>query len=176
MWFIFYVAGLIAILVAIKVITHTNPMHALLYLIVFLLALSIIFFSIGSYFAGALEIIVYAGAIMVLFVFVVMMLNLSKFVIEQERNWIQLKTWIYPIILSTALLSIIIYAIVAIKSDRINGKIISAKVVGINLFSSYVIAVELTSLLLLAGLIVAFHLGREKRLNYPNSNRSKMDQ
>ncbi|MGP1931934.1 MAG: NADH-quinone oxidoreductase subunit J, partial [Arsenophonus sp. ET-DL12-MAG3] len=55
MWFIFYVAGLIAILVAIKVITHTNPMHALLYLIVFLLALSIIFFSIGSYFAGALE-------------------------------------------------------------------------------------------------------------------------
>lgn len=57
------------------VITHTNPVHALLYLIISLLAISGVFFSLGAYFAGALEIIVYAGAIMVLFVFVVMMLN-----------------------------------------------------------------------------------------------------
>lgn len=50
-------------------------MHALLYLIISLLAIAGVFFSLGAYFAGALEIIVYAGAIMVLFVFVVMMLN-----------------------------------------------------------------------------------------------------
>ncbi len=60
-------------------ITHTNPVHALLYLIISLLAISGVFFSLGAYFAGALEIIVYAGAIMVLFVFVVMMLNLGRF-------------------------------------------------------------------------------------------------
>ncbi|SQC85967.1 NADH-ubiquinone oxidoreductase subunit J [Klebsiella pneumoniae] len=46
------------------------------------------FFSLGAYFAGALEIIVYAGAIMVLFVFVVMMLNLGGTEIEQERKWL----------------------------------------------------------------------------------------
>ncbi|MFS1538989.1 MAG: NADH-quinone oxidoreductase subunit J [Candidatus Phlomobacter fragariae] len=166
MEFTFYIAGLVAILATLRVITHTNPVHALLYLIISLLALSIVFFSVGSYFAGALEIIVYAGAIMVLFVFVVMMLNLGKSVVDQERTWLQPKVWIGPAILSMVLLSVIIYAIVAIEHSQITGEMISAKVVGINLFSSYVIAVELVSLLLLAGLIVAFHIGREKRLNH----------
>nr|VXZ82165.1 NADH-quinone oxidoreductase subunit J [Klebsiella pneumoniae] len=71
----FYICGLIAILATLRVVTHTNPVHALLYLIISLLAIAGVFFSLGAYFAGALEIIVYAGAIMVLFVFVVMMLN-----------------------------------------------------------------------------------------------------
>ncbi len=66
-----------------RVVTHTNPVHALLYLIISLLAIAGVFFSLGAYFAGALEIIVYAGAIMVLFVFVVMMLNLGGSEIEQ---------------------------------------------------------------------------------------------
>ncbi len=75
MEFAFYICGLIAILATLRVITHTNPVHALLYLIISLLAISGVFFALGAHFAGALEIIVYAGAIMVLFVFVVMMLN-----------------------------------------------------------------------------------------------------
>lgn len=79
MEFAFYICGLIAILATLRVITHTNPVHALLYLIISLLAISGVFFSLGAYFAGALEIIVYAGAIMVLFVFVVMMLNFGRF-------------------------------------------------------------------------------------------------
>ena len=52
-------------------------MHALLYLVVSLLAVAVIFFLLGAPFAAALEVIIYAGAIMVLFVFVVMMLNVS---------------------------------------------------------------------------------------------------
>lgn len=79
MEFAFYICGLIAILATLRVITHTNPVHALLYLIISLLAISGVFFSLGAYFAGALEIIVYAGAIMVLFVFVVMMLSFGRF-------------------------------------------------------------------------------------------------
>ena len=82
MEFAFYICGLIAILATLRVITHTNPVHALLYLIISLLAIAGVFFSLGAYFAGALEIIVYAGAIMVLFVFVVMMLNLGGSEIE----------------------------------------------------------------------------------------------
>ena len=86
MEFAFYICGLIAILATLRVITHTNPVHALLYLIISLLAISGVFFSLGAYFAGALEIIVYAGAIMVLFVFVVMMLNLGGSEIELGVN------------------------------------------------------------------------------------------
>ena len=85
-------------------ITHTNPVHALLYLIISLLAISGVFFSLGAYFAGALEIIVYAGAIMVLFVFVVMMLNLGGSEIEQERQWLKPQVWIGPAILSAIML------------------------------------------------------------------------
>ena len=55
----------------------SNAVHALLYLVVSLLAVAVVFFTLGAPFVAALEVIIYAGAIMVLFVFVVMMLNLG---------------------------------------------------------------------------------------------------
>ncbi|KLU15639.1 MULTISPECIES: NADH-quinone oxidoreductase subunit J [Xenorhabdus] len=176
MEFTFYVAGLVAILATLRVITHTNPVHALLYLIISLLALSVVFFSMGAYFAGALEIIVYAGAIMVLFVFVVMMLNLGKSVVEQERRWLQPRAWIGPSILSVVLLIVLVYAISTLTSAEISGEVVSAKEVGISLFGPYVLAVELASLLLLAGLIVAYHIGRENRQGEVISTRTEDQQ
>ena len=163
MEFAFYICGLIAILATLRVITHTNPVHALLYLIISLLAISGVFFSLGAYFAGALEIIVYAGAIMVLFVFVVMMLNLGGSEIEQERQWLKPQVWIGPAILSAIILGV--------NDQGIDGTPISAKAVGITLFGPYVLAVELASMLLLAGLVVAFHVGREERAGEVLSNR-----
>ncbi|EPF9819409.1 NADH-quinone oxidoreductase subunit J [Providencia stuartii] len=166
MEFTFYIAGLVAVLATLRVITNTNPVHALLYLVVSLLALSMVFFSLGAYFAGALEIIVYAGAIMVLFVFVVMMLNLGRFVQEQEREWLAPKNWIGPALLSAVLLALLVYGITSLSyQDGITGTVISAKEVAISLFGPYVLAVELASLLLLAGLVVAFHVGRDRTEN-----------
>ena len=167
MEFAFYICGLIAILATLRVITHTNPVHALLYLIISLLAISGVFFALGAHFAGALEIIVYAGAIMVLFVFVVMMLNLGGSEIEQERQWLKPQVWIGPAILSAIMLVVIVYAILGI-----DGTPIGAKEVGITLFGPYVLAVELASMLLLAGLVVAFHVGREERAGELLSNRT----
>lgn len=129
MEFAFYICGLIAILATLRVITHTNPVHALLYLIISLLAISGVFFSLGAYFAGALEIIVYAGAIMVLFVFVVMMLNLGGSEIEQERQWLKPQVWIGPAILSAIMLVVIVYAILGVNDQGIDGTPISAKAV-----------------------------------------------
>ncbi|ELX8379663.1 NADH-quinone oxidoreductase subunit J [Providencia vermicola] len=166
MEFTFYIAGLVAVLATLRVITNTNPVHALLYLVVSLLALSMVFFSLGAYFAGALEIIVYAGAIMVLFVFVVMMLNLGRSVQEQEREWLTPKNWIGPAILSAVLLALLVYGIMSLSyQEGIAGTMISAKEVAISLFGPYVLAVELASLLLLAGLVVAFHVGRDRNEN-----------
>jgi len=159
----FYVAGLVAILATVRVITHTHPVRALLYLIVSLLAIACVFFTLGAYFAGALEIIVYAGAIMVLFVFVVMMLNLGASTARQERDWLTPSAWIGPAILSLLLLWTLIRGIHGAPDHGISGEMISAKNVGITLFGPYVLAVELASMLLLAGLVVAFHLGREDR-------------
>lgn len=171
MEFAFYLCALIAVLTTLRVITHTNPVHALLYLIVSLLAIAGVFFALGAYFAGALEIIVYAGAIMVLFVFVVMMLNLGKSAEEQEKQWLQPSLWIGPGIVSLLLLVVMIYAIMTANDQGIDGTVIEAKAVGISLFGPYVLAVELASMLLLAGLVVAFHIGREERRGEVLSNR-----
>lgn len=171
MEFVFYSCGLIAVLATLRVVTHTSPVHALLYLIISLLAVAGVFFSMGAYFAGALEIIVYAGAIMVLFVFVVMMLNLGSSVEEQERKWLQPSAWIGPGIISILLLAIIIHAILSVDDQGIQGTMIDAKAVGISLFGPYVLAVELASMILLAGLVVAFHIGREERKGEVLSNR-----
>ncbi|NJC99254.1 NADH-quinone oxidoreductase subunit J [Candidatus Erwinia dacicola] len=171
MEFAFYLCGLVAVLATLRVVTHTDPVHALLYLIISLLAIAGVFFSLGAYFAGALEIIVYAGAIMVLFVFVVMMLNLGGQEIEQERRWLQASMWIESAVLSFVLLVMLIYAIRSVNDQSIDGTMIDAKAVGISLFGPYVLAVELASMLLLAGLVVAFHIGREQRSGEVLSNR-----
>ncbi|PXW47470.1 NADH-quinone oxidoreductase subunit J [Dickeya zeae] len=163
MEFAFYATAIIAVLATLRVITHTNPVHALLYLIVSLLAVAGVFFSLGAYFAGALEIIVYAGAIMVLFVFVVMMLNLGNSVDEQEKLWLKPAVWIGPGALSLILLAVIVKGITSITDQNIVGNMVDAKAVGISLFGPYVLAVELASMLLLAGLVVAFHIGREDK-------------
>ncbi len=171
MEFAFYACAVIAVLTTLGVIVGTNPVHALLYLIVSLLAVAGVFFSLGAVFAGALEIIVYAGAIMVLFVFVVMMLNLGDSTQEQEREWLQPSVWLGPALMSMILLGVMVYAIHSV--DQTNDvEMIDAKEVGITLFGPYVLAVELASMLLLAGLVVAFHIGRESKQGEVFSQRS----
>ncbi|MEX6503720.1 NADH-quinone oxidoreductase subunit J [Pseudomonas zhanjiangensis] len=161
MEFAFYSAAAIAVLATLRVITDTNPVHALLYLIISLLAVAMCFFALGAPFAGALEIIVYAGAIMVLFVFVVMMLNLGPAAMEQERQWLTPGIWLGPSILAALLLAQLLYLLLGHDSGAgLGAQTVSAKAVGISLFGPYLMAVELASLLLLAALVAAFHLGR----------------
>jgi NADH-quinone oxidoreductase subunit J len=158
----FYFAAAIALIASVRVITNTNPVHALLYLVVSLLAVAMIFFAIGAPFAAALEIIVYAGAIMVLFVFVVMILNLGSVIDEQERKWMSPRAWIGPSFLSLALLVELVVTIQPNFETLISSTTtVGPKVVGIALFGPYVLAVELASMLLLAAMVAAWHLGRD---------------
>jgi len=75
---IFYIASALAVFATIKAVTGKVAIHSLLYLIASLLAIAVVLFVLGAPFIAALEVIIYAGAIMVLFVFVMMMLNLGK--------------------------------------------------------------------------------------------------
>ncbi len=163
MEFAFYVAAFAAVVATVLAVTNTNPVHALLYLIVSLLAVAMVFFAIGAPFAGILEVIVYAGAIMVLFVFVVMMLNLGRAAVEQERRWLTPKTWIGP----GAICAVLMIEMIRVLSPRqgvhgIGADVIDARAVGIALFGPYLLVVELASMLLLAALVAAFHLGRQE--------------
>lgn len=156
----FYIAAVVAVIATAMVITRLNAVHALLYLIVSLLALAVVFFLLGAPFAAALEVIIYAGAIMVLFVFVIMMLNLGKEATVQENRWLTPSMWIGPGILSLILLIELIYFLILQNSGLSNTKVIEPKEVGNILFGPYLLAVELAAMLLLAGLVGAYHLGR----------------
>ncbi|KFI23070.1 NADH-quinone oxidoreductase subunit J [Nitrosococcus oceani] len=158
----FYIAAIIAVVSTAMVITRLNAIHALLYLIVSLLAVALIFFLLGAPFAAALEVIIYAGAIMVLFVFVMMMLNLGEEAVAQENRWLTPSMWIGPGILSFVLLIELVYLLVAESSALSSTKMIPPQQVGITLFGPYLLAVELAAMLLLAGLVGAYHLGREE--------------
>ena len=153
---LFYLAGILAIVATLLAITQRHAVHALLYLIVSLLAVAVEFFVLGAPFVAALEIMIYAGAIMVLFVFVVMMLNLAEHAMEVEREWLKPRNW--PL-LALILLGELVYC-TATRSTLSLTSSVGPKQVGIVLFRSYWIGVELASLLLMAGLVGAFHLGR----------------
>ena len=163
MEFAFYFAAGVAVVSTLRVISHTNPVHALLYLVISLLAVSMTFFSLGAPFAGVLEVIVYAGAIMVLFVFVVMMLNLGPTTAEQERQWLTPAAWFGPGLLSGALLALLLYVLLGHGGGAASGlQTVDAKAVGAHLYGPYLLAVELASMLLLAALVAAYHLGRHE--------------
>lgn len=159
----FYALGAVAIFASLRVIMLANPVHAILSMIVLLLSLSGIMFIIGAPFAGALEIVVYAGAIMVLFVFVIMMLNLGMENDSREDSWLDAKTWAVPTGL-TIVIAVVLYVMVGLNDSdtaMLGGTTIPARVVGEVLFSKYVMLVEMSALLLLAALVAAYHLGKE---------------
>jgi NADH-quinone oxidoreductase subunit J len=157
---LFYLSAAVAVLATVMVIISVNAVHALLYLIVSLLSVALIFFTVGAPFAAALEVIVYAGAIMVLFVFVIMMLNLGPQAARTERRWLNLGSWWGPGLLTFVLLAELVY-LLALKSDHpVAAAGVGPKEVGITLFGPYLLGVELASFLLLAGLVGAYHLGR----------------
>lgn len=159
---LFYLSGGIALIASILVITNKNAVHALLYLVVSLLALAMCFYLLGAPFAAALQIIVYAGAIMVLFVFALMLFNINKEDIEREQKWLNWQAWIGPFLLVLVLLFEITYLLQFHPAWQANPvELIDAKSVGILLFGPYLLAVEIASFLLLAGLVGGYHLAKK---------------
>lgn len=157
---IFYISGAIAVVSTAMAISRPNAVHALLYLIVSLLSVAQIFFILGAPFAAALEVIIYAGAIMVLFVFVIMMFNLGPRAVETRRQRPRPGAWIGPALLTAALMAELIF-ILATNGNHLAGiREVDSRAVSLALFGPYLLGVELASMLLLAGLVGAYHLAR----------------
>lgn len=164
---LFYVSGSIAVVASLFVVTNKNAVHGLLYLVVSLLALAMCFYLLGAPFAAALQIIVYAGAIMVLFVFAVMIFNINQTDIDREQQWLTWQTWVGPTLLAIVLLGEIVFVIVSQQHWATNSTsdtqiaLVDARAVGSLLFGPYLLAVEIASFLLLAGLVGGYHLAKE---------------
>jgi NADH-quinone oxidoreductase subunit J len=177
---LFYFASIVAIIATLLAITQRHAVHALLYLVVSLLAVAVDFYVLGAVFVAALEVMVYAGAIMVLFVFVVMMLNVAGHAMEVEREWLIPRNWYGPFVLALILLGELAYCTATSGSTPVLANVISPKQVGVALFRTYWIGVEVVSLLLTAGLVGACHLGhrantREEEQHVSRTNAARHD-
>ena len=82
---LFYILGFTMLAATLLCITRRNPVHAVIYLVAGLFALALMFYLLGAPLVAAWQVIVYAGAIMVLFLFIIMMLGLARKKLQQDR-------------------------------------------------------------------------------------------
>lgn len=155
---LFGFAAVIAIVATVLAISRLNAVHALLYLVPSLLAVAVAIYALGAPYLAALEVIIYAGAIMVLFVFVTMMLNLGEASKRQEQQWQPGRGWIGPVILAGLLFAAFLWSLLR-GGLPVTAHYVGPHDVGLALMSTYVLGVELASMLLMGAVIAAYHLG-----------------
>jgi NADH-quinone oxidoreductase subunit J len=155
-----WVSGAVAVLSTLLAVTRRRAIHCLLYLILSLLAVAVLFYTLGAPLAAALEVIIYAGAIMVLFLFALMLLDLRAPEQGEGAGSRRVAPWLGAGALAAVLLAEMVYAI--LRAPGGGPARVSPQEVGAALFGPYLLAVELASFLLLVGLVGAFHLGRQE--------------
>lgn len=161
---VFWTCALVAVAAAIRVITIRNPITCVLHLIVTLVALAVLFLQLSAEFVALLQVIIYAGAIMVLFLFIVMLLNLKR----DEFGPNPLKgIRLLGAILGGSFLAelLVIVAGADAQLDPAREGFGGVQSVGHALFGDYLFAFELTSLLLLAAALAAVVVARPRALH-----------
>lgn len=158
---ILYGASLAAVATTGLVLFSNNPVYAVLYLVLSLFSVSLVFWSLGAIFLAVIEILVYAGAIMVLFLFVVMMLNLGTGGENLDTRRPTGKLLLLPGIFALFLAALTVLAIMSPGVPGYAGYYpIGAKEIGQALFTRHFLAVKLVSLILTVGMLGGMHIGR----------------
>jgi NADH-quinone oxidoreductase subunit J len=158
---IFFFVAFIAVASAVNFVFAKNPMYSILSLIVTMFSIAALYIILNAQLLGIVQIIVYAGAIMVLFLYILMMLNLSKEDESKKQNLMKLIG-----VFSAGLLLIgILGAFRGFTFDNVAGDV-SAEVgltknLGRLLFNEYVLPFELSSILILAGIVSAVLIGKK---------------
>ena len=161
--FFFYFLSTIAIAGAVVTITRRNPVHSALALIFTLLALAGLYLMLYAPFVAAVQIVLYAGGIMVLFLFVIMLVNIEKAELEERFN----KQWLVATIAAVALGGLLFYVLR-------NGHTIfrqtfatlpegeNTQRIGIELYRNYMMPFEIASLLLLVAIVGAVVMAKKR--------------
>jgi NADH-quinone oxidoreductase subunit J len=161
---LFYILAGILLGASLLVITSSNPIHSVLYLVVAFFAIAGHFLLLNAQFLAAVHIIVYAGAIMVLFLFVIMLLNLNKETEPQHSNWVKLLG-----VMASGLLFLVIIAGVKSSLTHDTSSLVEVnhnsvglvKNLGVVLYRDYLIPFEVSSILFLAAIVGAIVLGKK---------------
>ena len=162
--FFFFVLAGIAVFCAVSLVAQTHPISSALSLIGVMGALAVLYLQLGAEFIAAAQLIVYAGAIMVLFVFVIMLLNAGA---EPVTRQVSRLTRFVGILLLAAFLGVISFIIQAIL-PKTEGVVFgaftggTAAEVGRKLFQNYLLPFEVTSVLILIAIVGAMVLARKE--------------
>jgi len=159
---IFYILGAAAVVATFMAISRTETIHAVVYLVLSFFSTALIFFMLGAPFIAALEVIIYAGAIMVLFLFIVMMLDMAS---DKRPKMPYLRVWGPPLLLAGVILASAGAMFYGGASSYVihDPGFISPRTFGHALYTRHMLAVETVSLLLLFALVGALYLGRRDR-------------
>ncbi len=172
--FNFYFFGIVAIVASIAFVTRKSPVSAALWLVMVMFALAAEYVMLGAHFIGAIQVLVYAGAIMVVFLFVVMLLNLgdASAIADTRGLWWKLMAGALGVALVSLLTAYFrepggLDPVLArsVAPGFIEADVAARGAVGTianPLFNEYILAFELTSVLLLAAIVGAVALGRRK--------------
>ena len=158
---IFYILGAVAVIATAMAVTRRNPVHAVIYLVNSFFALALIFYLLGAPLVAAWEVIIYAGAIMVLFLFIIMMLELSPGE-DADRKGPGPLQWLPVLLIGGSLLAC---TLLMLQLDPGGGQELphwyaSPRDFGYALFHEYALAVEVVSFQLLFAAVGAFYVGR----------------
>jgi NADH-quinone oxidoreductase subunit J len=160
---LFWFLSVVALFSALMVITSKNPVYSVLWLIATFFAISGHYILLNAQFLAIVNIIVYAGAIMVLFLFVIMLMNLNKETEPQKNRWLKIAGAI-------AGGSLLLVLVAALKDTDIRqqqalvneGSIGLIKNLGKELFTTYVVPFEISSILFLSAMVGAVVIGKKE--------------
>jgi NADH-quinone oxidoreductase subunit J len=160
--YFFYLLSAVAVLSGIAVITRKNPVHSALALIVTLLSLAGLYLMLYAPFVAGVQIIVYAGGIMVLFLFVIMLVNLERNLKEEQFS----KQWPIAGLVSLALFALIGFVVwkgsaVFPKNTVVLAENNNTQLIGIGLYQNYLLPFEIASLLLLVAIVGAVVMAKK---------------
>ena len=160
---LFWILSVVALFSALMVITSKNPMHSVIWLIIVFFAISGHYLLLNAQFLAIVNIIVYAGAIMVLFLYVLMLMDLKKETEPQKNRWLKLA----GAVAGGSLLLVLIAALK--KADLTNqfaetrtGDIGLIENLGKVLFNEYVVPFEISSILFLSAMVGAVVIGKKE--------------
>jgi NADH-quinone oxidoreductase subunit J len=157
---IFYILAATAVIATVLAITEKHPVHAILFLVTSLFSMATIFFLLMAPLVAVFEVIIYAGAIMVLFLFVIMMLDLGYPEKGLSPHW---KEWLPAALLTgISVISLVLVVVSRHAAEVAPAVMPTIREVALRLFQEHGLAVELISLQLLFALVGALYLGRQK--------------
>ena len=156
--FLFFAA--IAVVSALLTIVQKNVMHSVLYLAFTVLAVAGVFFTLRAEYLGAIQLLVYGGGIVVLYVFVIIIVNLREVVAERRKLLPKAFLIAVPVLLAAQLAAVLMANRYSAAAGREEG--FSLAELSETLLSSYLMPFELASVLLLAVLIGAILIARKK--------------